>query len=96
MRDHILTRSTVLSDRGVVIEDFIVEGDKAVVRYRVRGTHTGEWAGAPATGNQLDYTGIAIYRWAEGKIIEEWDCFEEMKMLTTFGLVPQAPVHEQG
>jgi hypothetical protein len=33
-------------------------------------------------------TGIAIYRWSEGKIIEEWDCFEETKLLTAVGLLP--------
>jgi predicted ester cyclase len=71
-----------------VIDDLIVEGDQSVVRYSTRGTHTGEFAGAPATGNYLDVTGIAIYRWSEGKIIEEWDHSEEIKAFTTLGLLP--------
>jgi predicted ester cyclase len=85
-----------VSDVEMVIDDFIVEGDQSVVRYTLRGTHTGEWAGAPATGNRLDYSGIAIYRWAEGKIIEEWDYFEETKLLRTLGLLPDVAAPRQG
>jgi predicted ester cyclase len=77
-----------LSDARLSIEDLILERDRSVVRYRVRGTHTGELLGAPATGHDVDYSGIAIYRWAQGKIIEEWDCFEETKLLTALGLLP--------
>jgi predicted ester cyclase len=88
LKTSIQELQAALTDPQLLIDDIVVEGDQSVVRYTVRGTHTGEFAGSPATGNKLDYTGIAIYRWSEGKIIEEWDCFEETKLLTAVGLLP--------
>jgi predicted ester cyclase len=76
------------SDVRFVIDDFMVDGDRAISRYRIIATHTGVFAGAPATGNHLDYTGIAIYRFRNGLIIEEWDQYEEAKFYTGLGLLP--------
>jgi predicted ester cyclase len=88
MKTFIREVNSVLTGMQNIIDDIIVEDDQSVVRYTTRGTHTGEFAGSPATGNYLDITGIAIYRWSEGKIIEEWDHSEEIKALTTLGLLP--------
>jgi predicted ester cyclase len=88
MKTMIRAVQAALTGMENIIDDIIVEDDQSVVRYTTRGTHTGEWAGAPATGNYLDMTGIAIYRWSEGKIIEEWDRSEEIKTFTTLGLLP--------
>lgn len=55
-----------------VIEDLISEGDRVVARIGARGTHTGELMGRPATGKLVELTGIAIYRFANGKIVERW------------------------
>jgi len=88
MKTMIRAVQVALTDLQQVIDDIIVEDDQSVVRYTARGTHTGEWAGAPATGNYMDYSGIAIYRWSDGKIIEEWDRVEEIKAFTALGLLP--------
>jgi predicted ester cyclase len=88
MKTFIREVHAALTGTQNIIDDLIVEDDQSVVRYTTRGTHTGEWAGAPATGNYLDVTGIAIYRWSEGKIVEEWDHGEEIKTFTALGLLP--------
>ena len=59
-------------DTRHVIEDLMAEGDKVVARYWACGTHTGELMGIPPTGRQVTMTGIAIYRFAGGKIAERW------------------------
>ena len=59
-------------DTRHVIEDLIADGDKVVARLSVRGTHTGELMGLLPTGKEVTMTGIAIYRFENGKIIERW------------------------
>ena len=44
-------------DGYVVIDDLIAEGDKVVKRWTSRGSHQGEFAGIPATGKQVSFTG---------------------------------------
>ena len=59
-----------LPDYTHTIEDVISEGDKVVVRYTNRATHTGELMGIPPTGNKVEYGEIVIILFADGKIRE--------------------------
>ena len=60
------------SDLQATIDDMVAEGDKVVVRGTVRATHQGEFMGIPPSGKQMMFTGIHIFRIAEGKIAEHW------------------------
>jgi steroid delta-isomerase-like uncharacterized protein len=77
-------------DGQVVIDDLIAEGDKVVKRRTSRGTHKGEFAGIPATGNQIIYTGTVTYRLAGGKIVEAWWNYDLFGMLQQLGAIPGA------
>ena len=61
-----------MPDYRTTIEDLIAEDDKVVARVRITGTHTGNFWGIPATGRQIDLSGIYIVRIAQGKIVEHW------------------------
>jgi steroid delta-isomerase-like uncharacterized protein len=61
-----------MPDFHVTIEDMIAEGDKVASRWTASGTHQGELVGIPPTGKQVMWTGMTIYRFAEGKIVEAW------------------------
>ncbi len=54
------------------IEEIIAVGDKVIVRFIARGTHTGdiEEMGIPATGKTVEVSSIAIYRIEKGKVVE--------------------------
>jgi steroid delta-isomerase-like uncharacterized protein len=59
-------------DMEVVIEQQIAEGPWVATRVTHRGTHTGEFAGIPATGRRVAYAGTAMDRLEDGKIVEMW------------------------
>ena len=59
-------------DFRVTIEEQIAEGDKVMTRLTCRGTQMGEDEGMPATRREVTYTGIAIDRVRDGKVIEMW------------------------
>ena len=75
-------------DVRVSIEDIIAADDKVVVRWSCYGTHRGEMQGIPPTNRPMTMTGIAIYRFAGGKIVEEWMENNTLGMLRQLGVIP--------
>ncbi len=75
-------------DFHTTIEDQIAEGDKVVTRWRMRGTHQGEFRGIAPTGKELEITGIGIFRFSGGKVVESWDNFDQLGMLQQLGALP--------
>jgi predicted ester cyclase len=71
----------------IVIEDMIAEGDKVVARCSVRGRHEGNFLEKAATQSPVEFTGIAIVRIANGKIVEAWNNFDFMTLHRQVGLL---------
>jgi predicted ester cyclase len=72
-RQLIALSRTVFSDVQSTVEDIFAEGDKVAVRWTMRGTYKGEAKpGFPPPGAQVSLVAISIYRFAEGKIEEDW------------------------
>ncbi|MCA1602126.1 MAG: ester cyclase [Acidobacteria bacterium] len=76
-------------DLRVKSEDVIAEGDKVVVRWSARGTHSGALMNIPATGKQVTLKGVDILRITGGKIVERWGEFDALGMLHQLGVIPQ-------
>jgi predicted ester cyclase len=75
-------------DFQLVIEDQIAEGDKVVTRVTFQGTHRGEYRGAAPTGKQVRYSGIAIDRIVDGKVVEMWHVADTLSLLQQIGAIP--------
>lgn len=54
------------------VEEMIGEGERVVARLTYTGTHKGDLFGIAATGLRVSYCGVAIFRVANGKIVEGW------------------------
>ena len=63
--------SKAFKEMKISVEDAIEQGDKVVVRWRLRGIWTGGIGGLRATGKPINVTGINIYRFVADKIVEE-------------------------
>jgi len=74
---------TDFPDVHFAVEDMLAEGDKGVIRFTVTGTHLGEREGGlgPPTGRQVTWTGMMIYRFADGKIVECWWAYDVLGMM---------------
>jgi steroid delta-isomerase-like uncharacterized protein len=59
-------------DGRYLVNDMLSEGDKVMIRWTFQGTHMGEWMGRPATGKQITFTGMDLWRFADGKFAESW------------------------
>ena len=75
-------------DIRISVEDVLVKGDKVAARCHVRGTHTGDALGVTATQKPIEFTGMCIVRFENGKVIEAWNSFDLMKMYQQVGVFP--------
>jgi steroid delta-isomerase-like uncharacterized protein len=81
---------TAFPDLNATVEDMIAEGDKVVTRVTLRGTHQGEVEEfGPPTGRQVEAKGITISRIEGGKIVEDWDAYDNLSIMQQLGLVPE-------
>lgn len=87
-RQFVTAVRTAFPDIHFTVEDTVVEGDKVVIRYTGRGTHQGAFAGIPATGKQVQFPGIDIFRIANGQMAEEWLMYDQLGLLQQIGAIP--------
>ena len=73
------------------IHDFIGSGGKVVARLTHNGVGSGNWhsrlGNYDVTGKSVSWEAIAIFRFEDRKIIEEWVTRDELAMALAFGLV---------
>jgi predicted ester cyclase len=61
-----------------------------VTRYTIRATHQGETEEyGPLTGKRVELKGITIHRIEGGKIVEEWERYDNLSILQQLGLAPE-------
>jgi predicted ester cyclase len=74
-------------DAQLSLEDMLVDGDRAALRYRLRGTHRGSYLGVAATGIEIDVEGLMMLRLGDDRVIEEWHSPTELSILRRLGAV---------
>ncbi len=91
VKQFVNTYKTAFPDLSFTVEDVIAtDGDKVVTRVTARGTHQGETEEfGPSTGRQMELKGITISRIAGGKIVEDWDSYDNLSALQQLGLAPE-------
>jgi predicted ester cyclase len=82
-------------DVSLTVEDLVVESDRAALRYRLHGTHSGSYLGVAPTGLRFDVEGLTMLRVADGRVVEEWHSPTELAILRQLGAV-QANVPHAG
>ena len=70
------------------IDDVIAEGDKAVVRFTLRGNHTADFMGIPATGKSIEVSAIAMVTFVDGKVTQLTAQFDQLGMMQQLGVIP--------
>ena len=70
------------------IDDIVAEDDRAAVRFTLRGTHTGDFMGIPATGKRIEVSAIAFQRIVAGKVVGLQAVFDQIGMLQQLGVIP--------
>ncbi len=63
------------------IDDLIGEGDRVVLRTTARATHRGHFEGIDPTGRSVEFTGLVVYRIADGRIAESYGEIDFLRLI---------------
>lgn len=74
-------------DLRIDIGKVVREGDSVACHCTVTGTHTGPGLG-PASNKPVRFTGIAIVRARDGKLVEGWNAFDFLGCFQQIDLLP--------
>jgi predicted ester cyclase len=91
LKQHIAEAEAAFPHYELAAEDLIVDGEKVVLRFTLRGVHQGNFMGILATGRSINVPGIIIYHIAndnnnETKIVEHWMQIDSAAMMKQLGV----------
>lgn len=78
-------------DFEVSIEQLVAEGDLVAVRLTNTGTNAGSFMGQPPTNKRATWTTMAIFRVADGKLVERWGIIDALSLFRQLGVRPPTP-----
>lgn len=70
------------------IDDQVAQGDRVYNRIAVRGVHSGEIKGVPATGRTVEIRGLNSFRVKDGRVVEQWAQLDLFGLLQQIGAIP--------
>lgn len=72
IRGAVKSHRTSFPDWNERVDDIIAEGDRVAIRITSTGTQLGEFEGLKPTGRKITIQEFHIFRFSEGKIVEQW------------------------
>jgi predicted ester cyclase len=88
LKDMVQGYRNALGGLRVTIDQQFADGDFVATRFTITGTHEGDLMGAPPSGKDVAFTGIAISRCEGGRIAEEWEITDTVGLLGQIGALP--------
>jgi len=88
LRQKLSSVRQAFADFQVTVEDVIAESDRVVVRWRMKGTHHGDFMGIQPTGRDIALAGMSMHRVDNGQIAESWDGYDALGLMQQLGVVP--------
>ena len=85
---NIAARLAGFPDLDTKIMTLAGSGDTVTVQVRWTGTHLGPYGGVAATGKRVDVRVISIWRFAKGKVVENWTIQDQFTLLQQIGYLP--------
>ena len=79
------------SDLHFHVEEIIAEGERVVTRWRLTGTHDGEFLGHTPTGRKVDVDGVSIDTIRGGIVVSGFDAWDALGFRQQLGFIPKDP-----
>lgn len=80
-------RHLAFPDLNFEVIDAVADKQKVWVRYRFTGTHLGEFWGIAPTSRQVDYQGVLMFTYANGRLTSGASVRDELTLLEQIGYV---------
>ena len=82
-------------DLRMQVDLMIAEGDLVMARWTTEGTNTGAWGSVPATGKPVKFSGVNIFRIADGKVVELWNHRDDLGVMQQIGAPIRAGARDE-
>jgi len=86
-KSSITATRSAFPDLVTVIDDVVIEGDRAAIRWHSTGSHEHSFLGVPATRRQVTVSGATFARFDNDRIVEEHVTWDPRTLLTALGII---------
>jgi predicted ester cyclase len=86
LREHIAFFESIFPCYEIYADEMTAEGDRVIVRARMKGVHQGTFHGIPPTYKEVEMPFAISYTISNGKIMDHWLIADSMELLEQLGL----------
>lgn len=86
VRETATVLQSAFPDATVELDHLVADGDLLAIHRTLTGTHDGEFMGIEPTGTEATIPGMAIYRFGDGEVVEEWQVIDMFGLLVQLGV----------
>ncbi|MFD4606022.1 ester cyclase [Streptomyces sp. NPDC058464] len=83
----VLSTRAAFPDLTTVIDDIVVEGDMAAIRWHSSGTHVNAFLGVPSTRRHVEVSGATFARFEGDRVVEEYVTWDPRALLSALGII---------
>ncbi|QTI90564.1 ester cyclase [Streptomyces sp. AgN23] len=83
----IVTTRAAFPDLTTTIDDIVVEGDRAAIRWHSSGTHVNSFLGVPPTKRRVEVSGATFARFEGDQVVEENVTWDPRALLSALGII---------
>ncbi len=83
----IVSTRAAFPDLTTTIDDILVEGDRAAVRWHSSGRHDRPFLGVPPTHRQVRVSGATFARFEGDRVVEEFVTWDPRALLSALGII---------
>lgn len=77
---------TAFPDLRITIDVMLADDEFVSARWTMEGTNTGDWGKISATGKHVRFSGIDIFRFANGRVVEMWANRDALGLMQQLGV----------
>ena len=85
--EHIEFFDTVFPAYEIFADEITAEGNRVIVKARLKGRHEGELSGIPPTQKEVEVPFAIGYEIEANKIINHWMIFDQMMLMEQLGVM---------
>jgi predicted ester cyclase len=83
----IVATRAAFPDLVTTIDDLVIEGDRAAIRWHSVGHHQGSLLGVPATRRRVEVSGATFARFEGDRVVEEFVTWDPRALLAALGII---------
>ena len=85
-KQRVLYSRNAFPDLNFDIKEFVTTEDRVVISWILTGTHLGDLAEVPASGKQINISGLTIYYFEDDKISGHWQVIDQLAFVAQIGM----------